>query len=120
MTRLKTLHRPGSAEQLVCFTSAKHSATSSALVDDSAENGWISIDEHLPQDFVFAFHRDHIALIDKVIINPAAKNPATQAKTVAFYVSSDSPLDGFQEAGRVAIAQEPGYRSFPWAGRPAT
>ena len=109
----KNIASPGLGGTIVRFTSAKSSAPSSALVDDSAEKGWVSIDEHLPQDFVFAFHRDQIALIDKVIINPAAKNPATQAKTVVFYVSTDSPLDGFQEAGRVAIAQEPRDQEFP-------
>lgn len=109
----KNIASPGLGGTIARFTSADGHAAPSALVDGSVDTGWASIDDHLPQDFVFAFHRDQIALIDKVIINPVAKDPATQAKTVAFYVSSDSPLDGFQEAGRVAIAQEPREQEFP-------
>src|SRR5207249_1277733 len=53
------------------------------------------------------------ALIDKIIINPAAHDPANQPKTVAFYVSSDTPLDGFREAGRVTITQDGTDQAFP-------
>ena len=109
----RNIASPALGGAIVRFTSAHGHNKPSALVDGSPENAWGSIDEHLPQDFVFAFHHDQIALIDKIIINPAAKNPAYQAKTVAFYVSSDSPLDGFQEAGRVMVKQEATDQAFP-------
>ena len=98
---------------IVRFSSAYGHAKPSFLVDGSPETAWVSLVEHLPQDFVFAFYRDQVALIDKVIINPAAHDPAAQAKVVVFYVSNDSPLDGFEEAGRVAITREARDQEFP-------
>ena len=109
----KDIASAGLGGTIVRFTSAKDRGSPSALVDGSAEKGWVSVDERLPQDFVFAFHRDQIALIDKVVITPAARNPAAQAKTVVFYVSSKTPLDGFQEAGRFPITPEPREQEFP-------
>ena len=109
----KNIALPALGGAIVRFTSAYGHAKPSFLVDGSPETAWVSLIEHLPQDFVFAFHRDQVALIGKVIINPKAHNPAAQAKMVAFYVSNDSPLDGFQEAGRVTIAPEPRDQEFP-------
>jgi VWFA-related protein len=102
----RNIASPALGGDIVRFTSASGHAKAANLVDGSVEHGWIANDEHFPQDFVFAFHRDQSALIDKVIINPASEVAGRQAKTVAFYVSNSSPLDGFQEAGRGALTQE--------------
>ena len=109
----RNIASPALGGAIVRFTSAHGHAKPAFLVDGTPANAWGSIDEHLPQDFVFAFHHDQIALIDKIIINPAAHNPANQPKTVAFYVSSDTPLDGFEEAGRVTITRDSTDQAFP-------
>lgn len=77
------------------------------LIDGQVENdGWMTLDNILPTEVVFAFRNDRRALIDKVVLNPHSKRPKdSRPKRVSISVSSDHPLDGFEEIGVFALDQ---------------
>ena len=76
--------------------------------------GWRSADGYLPQEFVFAFRGDQVALVDQIILNPKTNHdPTTWPKRITVSVSAESPLDGFQEVGQFTLQQEPREQAFP-------
>jgi hypothetical protein len=76
--------------------------------------GWRSADRYLPQEFVFAFRGDQVALIDQIILHPKTPHdPTTWPKRITVSVSPESPLDGFQEVGQFTLQQEPREQAFP-------
>ncbi|MDB6034250.1 MAG: Mg-chelatase subunit ChlD [Verrucomicrobiales bacterium] len=84
------------------------------LVSD-ADNapGWRSKDGYLPQDIVFAFDKDEIASIDRIIFNPKSSEPAeTRATHFLVLTSQKSPLSGFKEVGQFELAAEPKEQTF--------
>ncbi len=85
------------------------------LVDGGVDSsGWSSTDDYLPQDLVFAFRGDQVALIDRIVLNPKTNDDqATWVKTFTVAVSTENPLDGFQEVGQFTLTQEPRDQAFP-------
>jgi Sad1 / UNC-like C-terminal len=85
------------------------------LVDGRTDTpGWRSADHYLPQEFVFAFRADQVALIDHIVLSPASNHPpATRPQVITVSVLAESPLDGFQEVGQFTLAQEPRDQAFP-------
>ncbi|MFQ5796283.1 MAG: VWA domain-containing protein [Candidatus Bipolaricaulia bacterium] len=85
------------------------------LVDDRTDTqGWRSVDGYLPQEFIFAFRGDQIALIDQVVLNPKTEHdPTTWPKVVKVSISAENPLDGFEEVGQFTLTQDPSDQAFP-------
>jgi Mg-chelatase subunit ChlD len=85
----------------------------SHLIDEGTnKKGWLSRDRYLPQDFVFAFRGDHIALIDRIVL-AFGKNQETRARRVIISISSEQPLDGFREVGQFTIDQKTREQTIP-------
>jgi tetratricopeptide (TPR) repeat protein/Mg-chelatase subunit ChlD len=84
------------------------------LIDDRTDTGgWRTKDGYLPQEVVFAFREDRPALIDRIELNPKSHHdPSTWPKRIAVAISTDSPLDGFQEVGQFSLRQEPRDQAF--------
>jgi Mg-chelatase subunit ChlD len=112
----KNLASPALGGALVRFTS-QHSDRDGVhqLLNGRTDTpGWRSADRYLPQEFVFAFRGDQVALIDRIILHPKAPHePTTWPKRISVSVSAESPLDGFQEVGQFTLQQEPGDQAFP-------
>src|SRR5262249_37896321 len=85
------------------------------LVDGRTDTpGWRSADSYLPQEVVFAVRADQEALIEQIVVNPASNHPpATWPQVITVSVSTESPLDGFQEVGQFILTQEPRDQAFP-------
>lgn len=122
---------------IVRFTSVRGHHSVSALVDGSADltslpdlaefpRNWISADATLPQEFVFAFRGDQVALIDRIVLNTKPDKPVTGLapdseaadpknwpQQISVSVSSETPLDGFEEVGQFTLKQQPVGQSFP-------
>ena len=112
----KDIALPGLGGSVVRFTShlgGQHSAI--RLVDNSVETpGWQSRDGYLPQDIVFAFRGDQVALVDRIVLNPkTSEDPKTWVKTFTVAISTENPLDGFQEVGQFTLTQNPRDQAFP-------
>jgi Mg-chelatase subunit ChlD len=78
--------------------------------------GWFSEDEKLPQEIVFAFRGDQVALVDRIVLSPPpveGNAPTDWPKTFSVAVSQTSPLEGFEEVGTFTFAQEPREQAFP-------
>jgi hypothetical protein len=76
--------------------------------------GWRSADGYLPQEFVFAFRGDQVALIGQIILRPKTPHdPTTWPKRITVSVLAESPLGGFQEVGQFTPRQEPRDQAFP-------
>jgi Mg-chelatase subunit ChlD len=122
---------------VVRFTSVRGHHKVSALVDGSTDRtflpelaefprNWISADDTLPQEFVFAFRGDQVALIDRIVLttkpdpsvrglapDSEAADPKNWPQQISVSVSSETPLDGFEEVGQFTLKQQPGRQSFP-------
>jgi hypothetical protein len=85
------------------------------LVDGSpAREGWRSTDGYLPQEFVFAFAGDQVALIDRIVPHPTTSHAqGTWPRRITVSVSAESPLDGFEDAGQFELLQKPDEQAFP-------
>jgi len=102
---------------IVRFSS--QAASAAQLIDGSVETeGWSTEEAGFPHDVVFAFLGDRVAQVDRIVLNPKAQHPATWVKTFTVSVSTETPLDGFQEVGQFTLAQEPRDQAFP-IGKPA-
>lgn len=78
------------------------------LIDGARRNPPPSTEGKFPQEIVFAFRDDATALIDRVAIKPDPRTPkANWPKRVSILVSTNHPLDGFEEAGVLSLEQEP-------------
>jgi hypothetical protein len=98
---------------IVSYTSDYATYRASRLIDGEAAQEWRSRTPfYLPQEFVFAFHDDAVALVDRIVLTtPAATTAATRIVSVA--TSLSGPVDGFEEAGQFTLKQVPGPQSFP-------
>jgi Mg-chelatase subunit ChlD len=82
------------------------------LIDGDPAREWLSGQLSFPQDFVFAFHDDAVALIDRIVLkNKYATSPATKAVSVS--TSLVSPIDGFEDVGRFTLKETADEQSFP-------
>ena len=112
----KNLALPALGGAVALFTSQDEEAGGvRQLVDGRADTrGWRSTDGYLPQEFVFAFHRDREALLDHLVLNPETEHPeVTWPRVVDVSVSNDSPFDGFEDLAEVTLTQEPRDQAFP-------
>ncbi len=131
----RNLASPELGGVIVRFTSLREHYYVGALVDGSTDlqlhaevpkGGWVSTDAALPQEFVFAFRGDQVALIDRVVLNttpdmPAkgrlpdseAAYPKNSPQQISVAVSTETPFDGFEDAGQFTLKQQAGEQSFP-------
>ena len=82
----KNLASPALGGAVVRFTS-QHSDRDGVhqLIDGRTDTpGWRSADRYLPQEFVFAFRGDQVALIDQIILNPKT-NPGSDHRAKAHH-----------------------------------
>ncbi len=116
---------------VVRFTTVREHSDLGALIDGSTDlplhdgvpkGGWVSTDATLPQEFVFAFRGDQVALIDRIVLNTTPDKGTTESlsgdpknwpQQISVAVSTESPLDGFEEVGQHTLKQQPGAQSFP-------
>src|SRR3990172_2406382 len=119
----KNLALPALGGAVVRYTSSYEHTLLGGLIDaDPQSEGWQSADgpygrrAYLPQEIVFAFRGDQVAIVDRIVVNPKApkkSDPALQARVISVLVSTETPLDGFQEVGRFALTADPSDQSFP-------
>lgn len=112
----KNIALPGLGGSVVRFTSHRGGDASAIhLVDNSADTrGWTSTDGYLPQEIVFGFRGDQVALVDRLVLNPkTSSDPTTWVKTFTVAVSTENPLDGFTEVGQFTLTQRPQEQAFP-------
>lgn len=103
------LAAPGVGGVLVRFTGFSDDAPAAQLADGDPATPWVSADDAFPQDFTFAFASDGPAYIDHVELIPSESyNGESWPAEVAVALSPDSPLDGFEEVGRMAMPMRPG------------
>jgi len=116
---------------IVRFTSARDHSFAGSLIDGSTDiplharvpkGGWISTDARLPQEFVFAFRGDQVALIDRIVLNTApdreetssaVADPRNWPQQISVAVSTDNAFDGFQDVGQFTLQPRAGEQSFP-------
>lgn len=96
------------------FTSQREDHGVEYLVDGRADApGWRAADGRLPQDVVFAFDRDQVALIDRIVLTPSSVDDrGSWPKLVEVLVSQDTPLDGFETVGRFDLTRDPRGQAF--------
>lgn len=97
---------------LVAFTSQYASYGAYKLIDGNPSEEWRSVDGYLPQEFVFALHADESALLDRIVLTPGNTQLSTP-RVVVVSVSDSSPVDGYDEVGRITMTQDPGPQAFP-------
>lgn len=85
----------------------------------SKRGSWLSADDRLPQDFLFAFRGDREALIDRIALNPVIEQEAnTRVKTISLSVSTaNNPLEGFREIGQFELDRAAREQVFPVGAR---
>ncbi len=116
---------------VVRFTAVREHSDLGALIDGSTDlplhagvpkGGWVSPDAALPQEFVFAFRGDQVALIDRIVLNTTPDKGTTESlsgdpknwpQQISVAVSTENPFDGFEDAGQFTLKQQPGEQSFP-------
>ncbi|MBI5367674.1 MAG: hypothetical protein HZA54_11605 [Planctomycetes bacterium] len=78
------------------------------------DQGYSTADRsRLPQDIVLAFPRDQIAVVERIVLNPASRSwEDCRAKDVEVLASLASPIDDFVSLGRFVLANEPRPQSF--------
>src|ERR1051325_652408 len=110
----RNLALPANGGAIAWYTSKGEKTQMADLVSDNNNApGWRSKDAYLPQEIVFAFDKDGIAAIDKIVINPKNPEPGpTWAKTFLVLMSQKSPLSGFKEVGQFDLTDEPKDQSF--------
>ncbi len=96
---------PALGGAVASFTSDYATYTVSRLTDGDRKTDWRSADITFPQDFVFGFRDDAVALVDRLILSPA--NPTTSPKVVAVSTSLDSPIAGFEQVGTFTLKPGP-------------
>jgi len=107
---VKNLALPVLGGAIVRFSSG----TRPDLLNDGGveTGGWQSREAALPQDIVLGFAGDQVALVDRIVLNPKAGDPKTWVRTFAVSVSTDTPVDGFEEVGQFTLAQSPEDQAF--------
>jgi Mg-chelatase subunit ChlD len=88
------------------------------LIDPAKRNPAVSSAAKFPQDIVLAFRNDDEALVDRISIKPDARTGKTNwAKRVSIAVSTNNPLDDFEEVGVLSLEQEATPQEFPLGKR---
>jgi len=124
----KDLARPENGGALVWFTSQHPGKGAPQLIwqgDSFWPSPWHSFkskagpDNYLPQDIVFGFNDNRIAMIDHIIIDPSGldlsgtnKGKASLAKEIVIEQSLASPITGFEEIARVELLAEATPQKF--------
>jgi VWFA-related protein len=75
------------------------------LLDTVLDDPWVSADQYLPQDLVFAFKDDQIAKIDRIVLRPHGRAPESWPQQVLVSVSTNSFFD-FEDVGQFTMAKE--------------
>jgi Mg-chelatase subunit ChlD len=119
----KDLALPALGGAVVRSTSSYEHGSLAGLIDSNPGfPGWRSADgpygpqAYLPQEIVFALRGDQVALLDRIVLNPSApkgSDPASWPRMISVLVSTETPVDGFQEVGRVALTADPRDQAFP-------
>jgi len=127
----RNLASPALGGVVVRFTTVREDSDIGALVDGSTDlplhagvpkGGWVSTDAALPQEFVFAFRGDQVALIDRIVLNTTpdkgttvslSADPKNWPQQISVAVSTENPFDGFEEIGQFTLKPQPGEQSFP-------
>ena len=98
---------------IVAYTSDYATYGAYRLIDGDAAQEWRSGGNlRFPQEFVFAFHDDATALVDRIVFETADPK-LTGAKLVSVSTSTASPVDGFEEVGRFRLTDAGGPQAFP-------
>jgi hypothetical protein len=108
----RNLALPALGGAIVSYTSDYTTYEVSRLTDGKPAAEWRSADDYLPQEFVFAFHDDAVALIDRMVLTTKA-NLATAPKVVTVSASVRSPVDGFDAVGTFTLKQSAADQSIP-------
>lgn len=77
-----------------------------------SSTGWVSQDDKLPQDIVFAFRNDASAFIDRIVLNPQSAADASTWIREFSVALSDHPFEGFRDVGTFTLAGVPGDQTF--------
>ncbi|NIR32275.1 MAG: VWA domain-containing protein [Gammaproteobacteria bacterium] len=126
----RDLARPENGGVIIWFTSQGEYKTASQLLwqgDWYWGKAWNSASgpygpaSYLPQDVVFAFRGDREALVDRLVVDPtgldlspnSSYGALSLARKIAVFVSSETPLDGFEKAGEFILEPEARPQSFP-------
>lgn len=98
---------------IVAYTSEYAMFGAYRLIDGDPAQEWRSGGSlYFPQEFVFAFHDDTTALVDRIVFDTDAPT-LTGAKVVSVSTSTTSPVDGFEEVGRFRLTDAAGPQAFP-------
>lgn len=108
---LVNLAAPSLGGAIVSYTSDYASFRASNLVDGDPATEWRAGTYGLPQEFVFAFHEDRVALVESVTIDAGARLTALP-KAVAISVSTTSPVEGFDDVGQFPLEQRAGGQTL--------
>src|SRR5436190_10754499 len=83
------------------------------LIDPAKRNPPTSSEAKFPQDLVLAFRNDAEALVDRLSLKPDARTGKTNwARRVSVAVSTNSPMDGFEEVAVLSLEQEAAAQEF--------
>lgn len=83
------------------------------LINPARRNPAPSSVARFPQDVVFAFNNDDEALVDRISIKPDARTGKTNwARRVSIAISTNSPLDNFEDLGVLSLEQEATAQEF--------
>lgn len=114
----RNLALPALGGALVTFTSDYAHYVAHRIVDGDPAREWRSApDGAFPQDFVFAFHDDEVALVDRLVLT-TPMHGTNSPKVVSVSVSLQSPASGYEDIGRFTLKQDPGDQVIP-VGRQA-
>ncbi len=107
--RSENLIAAGTGGALVRFTGFSDDAPAAFLADGDQTTPWVSEDQTFPQDFTFAFSGDQSAMVDYVELVPTESyNGESWPSEFAVALSDSSPLDGFEEVGRLTMPMQTG------------
>lgn len=94
----------GNGGAVVRFTETSSDA---AWLLDGQPRGWHTDAAVRRTEVVFAFRGDREALIERIVIDPRSQHPAaTMARRGKIFLSSNTPIDGFEEAGEFQIEKD--------------
>lgn len=108
--RQLNLARPALGGSVVTYSSQFDEGSGvHRLIDGRVDApGWRSADGYLPQEFVFALGGSR-ARLEELVLRPAGDHdPSTRPRVVSIAVSTDGPLEGFEEATAVTLPRDRG------------
>ena len=82
-------------------------SSDAAWLIDGTARGWHTDTPARPAEVVFAFRGDREAFINRVVIDPRSNHPTnTMARAGKIFISNQTPLEGFEEAGGFEIGAD--------------